>query len=225
MRRLFLLPVLLCACPAEPPTTGVLDVSLTRQGDPTALTAAAGDKTFSVTMTEGLLSVVSVSLSDLEVAPEVTIVRGGSVVFDLVNQSELLLASLTLEPVSFEELRVVPGDAQEGALSGLSLRLVYDVTLSDNALASVTAQLTLGPGGADEIVLASPIAIEAGDQKALSLAVSLESLVSGIDYDALAAIVGSNIDIVDNTGIPEIDEAIGRMVESVFTTTFLLGTL
>jgi hypothetical protein len=196
--------------------TGTVSLTLNRVGDPALLTANNNGTNFAVTLSEGEISFAALNLVDLDTDEE-TPTFDGIQTFNFFAEQSLSVGPIEVEPITFEEIHVIPADAIAGAQIGKALHLAFAVTLSNAQTANVTVDLTLGAAGAEEQKLANAVDVAAGDEKAVTIALDLTGLVSGIDYDALAASVGDTIAIEDGTGNVDIDNAVAKMVENVFT--------
>ena len=223
MKRFLLAPLFfLVGCGGGDDETGTIQVTLSRVGDPANLITTAAGKEFPVVLTEGEVSFAAINLVDLEIDEETPTFEVNTT-FDFFAQQSIVFGPVTVEPVTFEEIHVIPGDAVAGAQIGKSLHLNATVTLSNDALATVTVDLSFGAAGAEENKLAVALDVAAGDTDNANININLAELFTEIDFDALAAAVGNDIAIEDGTGDPLIDAAVARVVENVFTVGFTAG--
>jgi hypothetical protein len=223
MKYSLMIPLfLVVACGGEDNKTGTLQITLNRVGDPANLVSTANGKNFPIVINEGEVSFAAINLVDTDAGEEETPSFEGITTFDFFAQPNIVLGPITVVPVSFEEIHVIPADAVVGPQVGKSLHLGLTVTLSDNTTAQATIDLTFGAAGAEENKLPVALDVAIGDTDNVTINLDLAALLSEIDFDTLAAAVGDNIAIQDNTGSAVIDDAIARMVENVFTVAFFL---
>jgi hypothetical protein len=220
MKRWLLAPVfLLVGCGGED-ETGTIQLTLNRVGDLANLTSTAAGKNFSIVVNEGEVSFAALNFVDTTVAEEETPTIEVNTTFDFFAQESLVVGPITVVPITFEEIHVIPGDAVAGNQIGKSLHLDVTVTLSDATTAEVTVDLSFGAAGAEENKLAVALDVAAGDTDNANVNLNVAALLTEIDFDVLAAAVGNTITIADGTGDPLVDAAVARVVENLLTVGF-----
>jgi hypothetical protein len=223
MKRLMIIPLFLFIGCGGGDETGTIQVTLNRVGDPASLISTAAGKDFPMVVNEGEVSFAAINLVDTTAGEEETPTFEGVTTFNFLAQQSIIFGPVTVVPTTFEEVHVIPGDAVAGAQVGKSLHLDLTVTLSNDAIAEVSVDLAFGVAGAEENKLAVALDVAAGDADNANININLAELLAEIDFDALAAVVGTTIAIEDGTGEPLVDAAVARVVENVLTVGFTAG--
>jgi hypothetical protein len=207
MRSIWMTPLFFLFSCAQQATMTVEVVPL----DDITFTLANGATVFQATATEAFLSLHELTLIDSAGVINRTLL--GEQQIDLLALEATTLGTSSLIPRDINEIQIVPGDASEGDLVGLTLRFSYTVTLTDTTTSNVLVELSTA--GEEQQSINSQIAILAGDVLTLSLAFDPARLLSGVDYDALSQ--NGTLTIRAGTGDPNIDAALTEIEGNLFT--------
>jgi hypothetical protein len=102
----------------------------------------------------------------------------------------------------------------------LTLKMVFSVTLSNDAQVQGAVDLAVAPG--EEQELDAAVNVEAGDELALTVAFDPAKILNGVDFDALGA--NGNFAIEAGSGDAAVDAALAAVEANLFTSfAFVLG--